>query len=272
MTPPESEQDAVPDPSQLAAFYSEAAEPYRELWAPQLLKLSRTLLDELPLPEAHRVLDAGCGVGTLLPEISARASGAAVYGIDVAEGMLALAPDGFPVAVMDATTMSFRPGSFDVGLFAFVLFHLPDPLAGMTSMFGALADGGVVGTLTWGDDPTYPAWDVWNEELDAAGAELAGPILSRHDLVDEESKVIALLKEAGFTSIRAWLGEYQNPMTPEDFLAHRTGHGASRRRFDTLDEEGRAMCLQRVRSRLRDVPPEGFVDRAEVIYAIGVKH
>ncbi len=271
MTPSEPQPAAAPVPSQLAAFYSSAADAYKELWAPQLVKLSQALLEALPLADAQRVLDAGTGVGTLLPEIERRGPRAAAFGVDVAEGMVALAPEGSHVAVMDATHLGFKPGSFDVGLFAFVLFHLPEPGDGLRQMHKALVPGGTLGTITWGDDPTYPAWDVWNEELNAAGADPVGPVLSRHDLVDSEEKVGGLIERAGFAVKRVWMGKYENPMSAEEFLAHRTGHGASRRRFDSLDDAGKKACLEQVRTSLREVPPEGFIDRAEVIYATAVK-
>src|SRR5262245_5840018 len=96
----------------VADHYSLDAESYEEGWAPVLLPHGRELLDRLPLEQSRRVLDAGAGVGTLLPEIQRRARQATVIGIDCSAGMIARAPDPFPRAVMDVTRLGFAPSSF----------------------------------------------------------------------------------------------------------------------------------------------------------------
>ncbi|MGH2752088.1 MAG: class I SAM-dependent methyltransferase [Actinomycetota bacterium] len=269
---PGVQRPTTPDARQLAAFYSSGAHDYRRLWSPQLLGVSRPLLDELPWGEARLVLDVGTGVGALLPEVKSRAPAATVVGIDVAEGMLALGPRSFPLAVMDATRLAFKERTYDLGLFAFVLFHLPSPLTALRNMARALKRGGTVATITWGDDPRYPAYDVWSEELDRLGAAPALGAISRHDLVDTPAKLEAMFAEAGFVAIRTWMGTYENRMTSEKFMQHRLGHGMSRYRFESLAPDGRRQCLARVSTRLEDLSAEDFVDRAEVVYAVGRAH
>jgi SAM-dependent methyltransferase len=248
--------------------YSSDAEAYQRMWAPELLRLSRRLLPELPLERARRVLEVGAGVGSLLSGIQRAAPGAHVIGVDLARGMIARAPEGFGRAVMDARTLAFMDRVFDVGLMAFMLFHLPQPLDGLEEMRRVLRPGGAIGTLTWGYDPSYPALDIWNEELDAHRAAPADRRLSRHALVDSCEKVAALLKRAGFERIRCWAGPYERRMTVDEFLAHRTSHGTSRGRFDALAGEQRASCVERARRRIEKLDDDDLVDRAEVIYAV----
>lgn len=264
-----TESQTTPKSRTLADFYSAAADGYKRLWAPQLIQLSRGLLDRLPLAEARRVLDAGTGVGALLPHIRERVASADVVGADVSEGMLCMAPRDFPLALMDATQLGFAAQSFDVGILAFVLFHLPDPLLGLREMARVLRPDGTVGTITWGDDPSYPALDVWTEELDRHGAVPARGSISRHDLVDEPGKVESMLAEAGFGEIETWISRYSNPMTSDMFIAHRVEHGMSRYRFSSLAEQVQTSLLGRVRARLANLEPEGLVDEADVIYATG---
>src|SRR5881396_111612 len=60
----------------VTAMYAPAAGDYGEIWAPLLRPYGLQLLDRLPLEEARRVLDLGCGVGRLLPDIAERARSA----------------------------------------------------------------------------------------------------------------------------------------------------------------------------------------------------
>ena len=97
----------------LARIYARVAPDYEELWEPVLHPFSLQLLDLVPLDGATRVLDLGCGVGRLLPEIESRASGALVVGADLTEGMVRRAPARFPRLVMDCIRPGLAPGSFD---------------------------------------------------------------------------------------------------------------------------------------------------------------
>lgn len=256
----------VPDPGALAEFYSTSAAEYQRLWAPELVALSRQLLVEMSWDGVNRVLEVATGVGTVLPEIRKTAPGAFVVGIDIAEGMLRLAPRGFPVSVMDAMRLGIQPGVFDAVLIPFALFHLPDPVAGLAEAARVTVSGGVVATVTWGYDHDFPAWDIWEQELDTLGASSPGSGLARHDLVDTPDKVRTLLEGAGFEHVRTWKGLYDRVMTTDEFLEHRVGHGASRRRFDSLAPDAGTRCLDSVRARLERL--DSIRDTTEVIFAV----
>jgi ubiquinone/menaquinone biosynthesis C-methylase UbiE len=258
------------DPSLLGDFYSASAEDYEQLWAPELLDLSLELLRNLPLSDAGAVLESGAGVGALLPHIAGGAPGATVVGADVAEGMIRRSAHR-PVAVMDAANLGFGDGSFDVVIMAFMLFHLPNPADGVAEAARVLRAGGSIGTVTWGAAVSYEALDIWNEELDAHGAEPAAGEIIRHESVNDPEKVSSLLKAHGFVETRPWTGAYENRMTPEGFFEHRIGHGVSRWRFETLDDRRRTSFRERVLERVARLDPQDIVQREEVIYATAVK-
>lgn len=255
----------------LAALYSDTAEAYRDLWAPELLPLSRRLLPHLNLGSAKDVLDAAAGVGTLLPEVRSYASGARIVAADLTSGMLRLASPEYPRVVVDASALSFKDGSFDAGILAFVLFHLFDPKQGVAEMARVLRPGGHLGSITWGKEGDPVAYRVWNEELDRHGAPPADADLGTFELVDSCAKVESLMSAHGVRPVRSWIGEYRARWTPIELITQRTRHGRSRHRFEAMPVEARDAFLISVRGALEALGPDDFDEISEVVYVTGQK-
>lgn len=250
----------------VASYYSTTAAAYRDLWAPLLEPAGLRLLRDLPLRDARRVVDIGTGVGTLLPHLQRAARHAVIVGLDRSSGMVALASRDFPLAVADALSLPLTTGTFDVAVLAFMLFHVPDPVAALREVRRVLAPGGVFGLTTWGAAPSFPAEDVWNEELDAQGAP-PDPAQSTRGLMDTPEKVNGLLESAGFRTVSLRVEPWRQPMTVEQVVALRTSLGAPGRRMATLDSQARDACVRRARQRLLDLDATALTDRDDVIYA-----
>ncbi|MEO8324162.1 MAG: hypothetical protein ABI571_08525, partial [Actinomycetota bacterium] len=146
-----------------------------------------------------------------------------------------------------------------------------DPQQGIEEVARALRPGGVVGTVTWGDEHDPPAYEIWFEELAEHGAPPPDPDIAKFELVDTRDKVEAMMQKAGLEPVRSWVGEYRSTMTLDEFLAHRTRHGQSRLRYEAMPIDARNRCLARARSRLEQLGPDGFEERAEVVYVVGRK-
>lgn len=71
-----------------------------------------------------------------------------VVGLDRTQTMVALGPRAFPLLVGDAVQLPFRDRSFDAVVTTFMLFHLPDPTAGLAEA----RPGGWIGLLMWGSE------------------------------------------------------------------------------------------------------------------------
>jgi len=255
----------------LAAEYSAAAAEYALHWAPVIGPMARPILDDLPLSNASRVLDLGCGTGQLLRDLQARAPAARLFGVDRSAGMVGAAPrDGdAALAVMSADRLALRPESIDIVILAFMLFHLPDAAAGLREVRRVLRPRGRAGIVVWGRDQTLPGFDIWQEELDAAGAaaDPRDPAVMRHDAMDDTGKLTALLAQAGFADVRARTERHLYRWTPRSLLALQTACGGPSRRLASLSAQAQASCRARVLARFSALALEAFVYRPEVVYA-----
>jgi len=111
----------------------------RDAWAGLLLPL-------LP-PAPARVVDLGCGTGTLT--VLMAQAGHLVAGLDFAPRMVALAREKVAAAdvvadvvVGDASSPPWQPGTFDAVLTRHVVWAMPDPEAALTTWVDLLAPGG----------------------------------------------------------------------------------------------------------------------------------
>jgi len=249
--------------------YSASARLYRRLWAPVLLPFSLRLLRMLPLGRARRVLDVGAGVGALLPLIRDRAPRAVVVGADRAEGMIRLAPAGFPRVVADAGRLVFAKDAFDVATLAFMLFHVPSPARALQEVRRALRPGGSAGAATWSDSYRFPAIDVWTEELDRLGVpEDPTAWVDSSRFTNSPERMERLLGRAGFGSVRVRTTPYLRRWDSSEFVTFHDRFG-SVERLDLLPAGERGALLRVLRRRMRDLPAKDFVQRREVILSVG---
>ncbi len=105
----------------------------------------------IALPPNSRVLDVGCGPGSLARHLVR--DGHTVAGIDADPLMidraqyLATEVNGVTFEVGDVRNLRFDDGAFDAALATNVIFLLPDPLAGLRQMTRAVKPGGLVAML-----------------------------------------------------------------------------------------------------------------------------
>jgi len=256
----------------LKGIYAPMAPDYEEIWAPLLRPYGLRLLEMLPLKRARRVLELGCGVGRLLPDIAGRAPDATVIGCDLVEDMLRRAPPGFLRTVADGTQLPFADASFDAMVSAFCIFHFPDPPGALRGARRTMAPGGSIALAVWGTGGSFPAVDAWDEALDRLGVPpdpAAAELGEGRQLVDSTEKMGAALEDAGFGNVRSESSEWRVQWTLEGFLDWRLRMGPSRRRLGQLDPERRAVVIAEARAGVTELGAASLKDVDEIVLASG---
>ena len=127
--------------------------------------VSYRLIGDARLRVGHRVLDLGCGTG--FPAILAAhavGSNGSVIGLDLSEGMLAVARRKANALGLtnimfqndDVTTLPFNQYSFDAVISRFCLMFLPDIPAAVTEIARVLRSGGYITAAVWSTPDKNP--------------------------------------------------------------------------------------------------------------------
>ena len=156
-----------------------AAEVYDDLFVPALFgRFAEAIAEAAGIRDNDDVVDVACGTGALTRAVAARTAGA-VVGIDLNEGMLAVAEThGGDIEYRsgDALALDVADGAFDVATCQFGIMFLADPAAGVAEM-ARVAERGVVAVWDAIDRSDYTEMqELFRAELgDDAASSLDAP-------------------------------------------------------------------------------------------------
>jgi ubiquinone/menaquinone biosynthesis C-methylase UbiE len=161
-----------------------------------------------------RILDIGCGPGTITADLAAVVPQGHVTGVDTAPGILDQARavaaergvDNVHFAVADVHALDYPDDSFCVVHAHQVLQHVTDPVQALREMRRVCGPGGIVAVrdsdyaaMTW--YPAVPGLDDWAELYQRVARSSGGE-------PDAGRRLAAWARQAGFTDVTASAGTW----------------------------------------------------------------
>ncbi|KZB79726.1 class I SAM-dependent methyltransferase [Amycolatopsis regifaucium] len=258
----------------MALLFDRTAKTYDALGVDFFGAFAKELLDRVGLVPGQRVLDVGCGRGAVLfPAAERVGSGGSVLGIDLSSAMVERTTKDIEdrrlanasVSLMDAQEPTLTDADFDVVLASFVVFFLPDPVAGLRSWHRLLKAGGRMGVTTFGGDD--PRWAGVREVFKPfVSPELAWTLAVRAGLFATVEGFDQVVESAGFTGVTSVERVYPVKFAdPSRWITWSWSHG--QRMFWELVPEDRLDTVRRaVLAELEPLrEPDGSVVLAQTV-------
>jgi len=147
--------------------FNVAAEAYDGFMGAWSRHLAPQLADFGGVRPGQRVLDVGCGPGSLTNELVTRLGPEAVSAVDPSEPFVAAARTRYPgvdVRQARAEALPYPDDRFDAALAQLVVHFMADPVAGIREMARVTRPGGAVAACVWdyagGRGPLGPFWET----------------------------------------------------------------------------------------------------------------
>lgn len=218
---------------------------------------AQDLLARVPLREAARVVDLGCGPGNSTQLLVERFPNASVVGTDTSEAMLKSARQRLPQCRFELGDASaWQPELPSDLIFANAVLHwVPNHGALLPRLFSALAPRGVLAVQMPDnlDEPSHrlmrevAAGGPWASEIgDAARART--PILSAREYYD--------LLAPSAAQVDVWRTTYQHPMTSPAAIVEWLRATGLRPFVDPLPPAQRTAFLAEYEGRLAEAYPQ----------------
>jgi SAM-dependent methyltransferase len=203
-----------------------------------------------------RVLDVGCGTGQDTRDAARTATSGSALGVDLSAPMLdharrVAASEGLTNCSFlqaDAQIHPFEPAGFDVAICRTSAMFFADHAAAFTNIGKALGPGGRLVLLTW--QPL--AGNEWLEKIATALAAGRPPQIPPPGVgpfaLSDPARIRELLRDAGFVDVAVTGNEAPIWFGADAADAYRFIAGLMGWMLEGLDDEGRAVALDALRT------------------------
>ncbi len=210
------------------------------------------LLDALAVGGGTRVLDVGCGTGSLAEAAARR--GAVVAAVDAEPSMVQTTAERVPtartgVAVLPA--LPFADATFDAVAANFVVNHVARPAEAVAEMARVTCPGRRVAVTIW-PHPKPPLQRLWDDVLDAARVQrppIPG-VAPEDDFPRTSAGLRELLVGAGLGAVESRRLEWQHLVDPEEWWAGATAGVATIGYIVSGQDEGTVRRMKDAYDRL----------------------
>jgi ubiquinone/menaquinone biosynthesis C-methylase UbiE len=233
--------------------------------------LARHLVARAPGPMLGAVaLDAGAGSG--LAGDALRALGARVVAADQEFDMARYGAQSGPAVTADVTALPFRADVFDVVVAAFVVNHLPDPVAGLRELRRVARPGGTVLASTFSTEraTAKAAVDEVAAEFGFVQPPWYAEVRRSQLAVGDVTSLERALAAAGFASATVTKECVDVGLAaPEDVVRYRLGMPHLRGFAASLSDEVRTRFVEESVAAVRRVGERFMPSILEVVARVG---
>jgi SAM-dependent methyltransferase len=236
--------------------FAVAAEAYDRFMGRYSLPLAPKFADFAGVEKGQRVVDVGCGPGSLTGELVHRLGADAVTAVDPSEPFVAAIRERHPEVVVHhapAEELPLPDDAFDAALAQLVVHFMSDPVAGLREMARVSRDDGAVAACVWdhggGCGPLSVYWNAVRVLDPGVADESGGAGASEGDLSQlfdaagiQEVEESSLSVEVEHETFEDWWEPYE------------LGVGPSGAYVAGLDEERRVRLRELCRERLPEPP------------------
>lgn len=184
-----------------------AAEVYDEFFLPALFQeWTGRVVGAAHIEPGHRVLDVACGTGVLTLEAAGRVGpGGSVVGLDINEGMLAVARKKSPAIEWrhgQAESLAFPDDHFDAVISQFGLMFFEDRRAAIEEMTRVLRPGGRLAIAVWDSLDNTPGYAAVTNLLQRLFGDQAADALRAPYSLGDKRVLRALFQNVGLDDVR----------------------------------------------------------------------